>query len=303
VRDKVVLPYISALVYAVIFGLSFLFTKIALEYYTTIELIAYRFLMAAIVMEILRLFKVIAVDFKGKKIKLILMTAFFEPILYFLFEVEGVKLSSTSESGLMISLIPIFTAIFAGLILKEKLKISQIFFIILSVSGVVLINVFKDSVELSGNIRGLTYLLLAVISATFYNLSSKRSSRDFTPVEITYGMMWLSAIVFNGILLLNRVLSGNIKDYFSPLSNVGALIPLTYLGILSSVIAFFCVNYTISRIPVSQSAIFANLITIVAIIAGVVILKEPFGIKDAIGALMILLGVWGTVYFGEKHTS
>ncbi len=298
-----ILPYLSATVYAGIFGLSFMFTKIGLIHFTTMELIAFRFLLAAMVLELLKALKLIKVSFKGKNFKLVIMTAIFEPILYFLFEVEGVRLSTTSESGLMISLIPIFTAIFAFIILREKLRFKQILFIILSVCGVIIINVFKDKVELSGNFRGLMFLLLAVVSATFYNLSSKRSSREFTPIEITYGMMWLSAIVFNTILLTSKIFNGDLKGYFTPLSNTQAMLPLLYLGILSSVVAFFCVNYTISRIPVSQSAIFANLITIVAIIAGVFILKEPFGIIDALGALMILVGVWGTVYFGEKDYS
>ena len=60
------------------------------------------------------------------------------------------------------------------------------------------------------------------------------------------------------------------------------------------------VNYTISKIPVSQSAVFANLCTIVSILAGVFILKEDFFWYDFVGALMILIGVWGTVYFGER---
>jgi len=298
-----VLPYLSAFIYAGIFGLSFMFTKIGLNHYSTMELISYRFLLAAIVLELLKALKLIKVNFKGKNVKLVIMTAIFEPILYFLFEVEGVRLTSTSESGLMISLIPVFTAIFAWIILREKLRFRQIIFIILSVSGVILINVFKDKVELSGNLRGIIFLLLAVISATFYNLSSKRSSRDFTPIEITYGMMWLSAIVFNFILIISKLFSGDIKSYFTPLINTQGLIPLLYLGVLSSVVAFFCVNYTISRIPVSQSAIFANLVTIVAIVAGVFILNEPFGLVDSLGAIMILVGVWGTVYFGEKHVS
>src|SRR5690554_4906530 len=132
-----------------------MFTKIGLNHYSTMELISYRFLLAAIVLELLKALKLIKVNFKGKNVKLVIMTAIFEPILYFLFEVEGVRLTSTSESGLMISLIPVFTAIFAWIILREKLRFRQIIFIILSVSGVILINVFKDKVELSGNLRGI----------------------------------------------------------------------------------------------------------------------------------------------------
>ena len=91
------------------------------------------------------------------------------------------------------------------------------------------------------------------------------------------------------------------RNYFAPLAHSQAIIPLLYLGILSSIVAFFMVNYTISKIPVSQSAVFANLCTIVSIAAGVLILKEDFFFYDFIGAVVILVGVWGTVYFEEKE--
>ncbi len=62
------------------------------------------------------------------------------------------------------------------------------------------------------------------------------------------------------------------------------------------------VNYSISRMTVTQSAIFGNISTVVSILAGVLVLKEDFFWYDFIGAVMIIAGVWGgTVYFGWKR--
>ncbi len=280
-----------------------MFTKIGLEVMTPMELISFRFLLAALVMTLLKVFKIIKVDFKGKNIKMILLTSLCEPVLYFIFEVLGVSMTSTSEAGLMISLIPVFVAIFSMIFLHEKLRPSQIAFIVLSVSGVVFINMMKDKLSLSGSILGIVFLFIAIIASSFYNIGSKKSSESFTPVEITFVMMWVGAISFNGILTVTNIIKGTMESYFAPLSNSQAIIPLLYLGILSSIVAFFMVNYTISKIPVSESAVFANLCTIVSIFAGVVILKESFHWYDLVGAVMILVGVWGTVYFGEKEKS
>lgn len=278
-----------------------MFTKIGLEVMTPMELISFRFLLAALIMTLLKFFKIIKIDFRGKDIKMILLTSFCEPVLYFIFEVLGVNMTSTSEAGLMISLIPVFVAIFSMIFLHEKLKASQIAFIVLSVSGVVFINMMKDKLSLSGSILGIIFLFIAIIASSFYNIGSKKSSANFTPVEITYVMMWVGAISFNGILTVTNIIKGTMTSYFAPLSNSQAIFPLLYLGILSSIVAFFMVNYTISKIPVSESAVFANLCTIVSIFAGVVILKESFHWYDLVGAVMILVGVWGTVYFGEKE--
>ncbi len=299
-KDTKYLPIISAIIYSVIFGLSFLFTKVGLEIMTPIELISYRFLLAALTMTLLKIFKIIKVDLKGKSIKMLILTSFCEPVLYFFFEVMGVSRTSTSEAGLMIALIPVFVAILSVVFLHEKLKKSQIVFIILSVSGVVFINIMKDKLSLSGNFLGIIFLFFAIIASSFYNIGSKKSSKNFTPVEITFVMMWVGAISFNGILTVINIINGTMGSYFAPLRNSQAIIPLLYLGILSSIVAFFMVNYTISKIPVSQSAVFANLSTIVSILAGVFILNENFFWYDFVGAIMILGGVWGTVYFGQK---
>lgn len=277
-----------------------MFSKLGLEVMTPIELIAFRFLLAALTMTTLKVFKIIKVDLKGKNIKMVLLTSFCEPVLYFFFESMGINMTSTSEAGLMISLIPVFVAIFSMIFLHEKLKLSQLCFIVLSVGGVVFINMMKDSLSLSGNFLGIIFLFLAIISSSFYNIGSKKSSVNFTPIEITYIMMWVGAISFNIILTVTNLIKGTMNSYFAPLANSQSVIPLLYLGILSSIIAFFMVNYTISKIPVSQSAVFANLCTIVSILAGVLILKEDFFWYDFIGAIMILVGVWGTVYFGER---
>lgn len=294
------LPMLSAVICSVIFGLSFLFAKIGLKTMSPIELVAYRFLIASLILTILKFLKIIKINLKGKNLRLVVLTAIFQPVLYFLFEINGINLSTTSESGLVLSLIPIFVAIFARIFLDERLVKSQIGFILLSVSGVILINVMKDKVNISSSYLGVFLLFMAVISAAFYNIGSKKSSANFTPVEITYVMMWVGAIAFNLILFIMKAYSGTINEYFTAMFSLNSFISLSYLAVLSSIVAFFLVNYSISKLPLYQSAIFGNISTVVAILAGVIILKEDFGKYDIIGAMMIVGGVLGTIYMGDK---
>lgn len=298
-REKV-LPILASITYSVIFGLSFLFAKIGLRTMNTIELVAYRFLIASLVLTVLKALKVIKIDLKGKNLKVVILTAILQPVLYFLFEVKGIDLTTTSESSLVLALIPICVAIFARIFLDEKLLKSQVAFILLSVAGVVVINIMKDKTASSGNYLGVILLFMAVIAAALYNISSKRASANFNPLEITYVMMWVGAIAFNSILFFMNIFNGTLDQYFSPMFSLSSLISLSYLAILSSIIAFFLINYSISKLPVYQSAIFGNISTVVAILVGVVVLKEDFGLYDIIGAIMIVIGVLGTIYMGER---
>ncbi len=270
------LPILAAITYSTIFGLSFVFSKIGLEVMTPMELISYRFLLAALVMTTLKLLKIINISFKGRDIKVLIFASFFQPVLYFIFEILGVNITSTSEAGLTLSLIPVIVAIFSVIFLKEKLVKEQWIFIGLSVTGVILINIMKGKSNDAQNYLGIIFLLLAVLSAGFYNIAAKKASAYFTPIETTYVMMWTAAIYFNIILIFINLKNGTMGNYFKGINNIKAIIPLLYLGILSSIIAFFMVNYSISRMTVTQSAIFGNISTVVSILAGVLVLKEDF---------------------------
>lgn len=294
------LPILSGLAVAVIFGFSFLFTKVGLNSIDNdvFYLLAFRFLVAALVLTLLSLLGKVKVNFKGKRLHILFLLSLFQPITYFIFETIGIKFTSSSEAGMMIAVIPVVVTIFAFIFLNERPKKIQVLFIILSVSGVIFINVIKGGVN--GNIIGIMFLLGAVISAGIYNILSRKSSLSFKPVEITFVMMWVGAIVFNIIAIVKHSIYGDISNYFIPLKNVKFIISILYLGILSSVLAFFMVNYMLSKLEASKSSVFTNLTTIVSIIAGVVILNEPFYWYHIIGGLMIVLGVWGTNYYGKS---
>lgn len=300
-KEKV-LPILAAMVFSLIFGFSFMFSKVVLQVMNPIEMISFRFMLAAITLYILKLVGAIKIDFKGKSIKVLLLVSLAEPVVYFIFESLGLNLTSSSEAGLMISLIPVITAVLGVVILKESIKPIQVIFIIMSVGGVVFINLMKEGIKLSGNFLGIIFLTIAVFSSGFYNIGTKKASESFTPIEVTYVMLWVGAIVFNLMNTVMHLANGTIRDYFLPMMNLQAIIPIVYLGILSSIVAFFMVNYSISKMPVTQFSVFGNLVTLVSIFAGVFILNEDFFWYHIVGTVVILLGVWGTVYFGAKQT-
>lgn len=297
-KTKNIMPYAAAVIFSAIFGLSFLFTKKALVTISAFKLLSFRFMLAFIVMTLLVIFKVISVDFKNKPFKELIITSLSQPVIYFIFETYAIKYTSSSYAGLFIALIPIAVSIMGIYILKEYPSKVQWCFIILSVAGVFYI-LLNDFTSINGNnmITGTVFLLLAIIAASIYSIYSRKISAYFTSFEITYFMMGAAAIVFNGAALLIDIGNGNITEYFKPLLSKEVIISVLYLGILSSVVAYYLMNYSLSKLPASRSTIFANISTIVSIVAGVAILKETFRYYHVIGSVMILAGIIGTNYF------
>ncbi|MCB2288168.1 DMT family transporter [Clostridium sp. CS001] len=291
------LAYLAAIVSSILFGLSFLFSKIALAVASPLALVAFRFLLAFFIMSALIVFKIFKVNYKNKPIKELILLCLAEPVVYFIFETYGIREASSSIAGLMLSIIPIAVTILGVYFLKEIPTIKRIMFIVISVSGVAIIGVMSASNNSDTSIRGIILLLGAVTCAGLFTIISRKSSKYFTPIEITYFMMGSGALFFNIIWISNLIIKNEITTYFEPLKSSEFLISVLYLGILSSVAAYLLINYTLSKIDASNTSVFANISTIVSVVAGVVILKEAFHFYDFIGSALILIGVWGTNRF------
>lgn len=295
--------HIAGIAFALIFGFSFMFSKIALENNVTpMGVIAYRFLLAFIVFEVLRLTKVVRIRFHKEMVIPILLVAFFQPILYFIFETYGLNLTTSSEAGMMIALIPIFVVLLSSFILNEKPTRTQVLFIILSLSGIILIQIMKPNED--GEVStflGFILLFFAVFSAAAFNIASRKASNTVKAYELTYFMMLSGAVIFNVIYLFQLGINNELSVYYKSIADINILLPIVYLGIVASIGGFFLVNYALGKLPAHVSSIYANLSTVVAVLAGHFILGDKLGIFTVIGGIMIVLGVYGVARINYKN--
>ena len=288
---------VSAFVANAIFGFSFLFTKVALEECSPYVLLSCRFLIALALFVCFIMFGRAKVSLKGKPWKLLLLLGVFQPVLYFMGETYGVLYSTVTFSGVMIALIPIVSLWASALVLRESPTIRQSIFCCVSVLGVILITITGTSSG-SNQLRGVFLLLLAVFSDVAFNLLTRKLSVAFTAFERTFVMFLMGFSVFFSMMLVET--RGDLQPFLSALSNPVLTAPILYLGIASSVAAFFLINYANTLLPVTRTVVFINVTTLVSIFAGVLILKEQISPLGLVAAGMIILGVWGVQHYAEK---
>ena len=60
-------------------------------------------------------------------------------------------------------------------------------------------------------------------------------------------------------------------------------------------------NYSLANLPVTRSTIFNCFATIVSILSGVLLMKDPFTATSAIAFVLILAGVTGVNKFASKE--
>lgn len=295
-HNKNTISVIFALAAQFIFGFSFMFTKIALGFATPMTVMADRYIVAFISLSAVILIKKIRINFKGNILKLMIM-AFFQPVIYFLCESYGIKLTTSGFSSVMISLIPVASVLGGIIFLKEFPSFLQYVFSVISVLGV---GIMAYGGKIDGTVTkfGIVLLLGAVIASVAYNILSRKISRDFTPFERTYTMMTIGFIVFVFISFAENINNplNMIINFKYPLYTASVL----YLGGISSVVAFLFLNYANTYLPVSRTTAFSNITTIVSVLAGILFLGEKLSIVTIISSVMIIIGVWGVQMADKK---
>ena len=274
-----------------IFGFSFLASRLILERTSVFVLLSSRFILAFLIMNILVLFGVFKLDFKGKNLPAVIALGIAQPIAYFICESYGITLTNSSFSGTLIAMVPIFAFFFAALFIGEKFKASQLLWGLCSVIGVIIISVGGGD-DSPVTPLGVILLLGAVASGAMFNVLSKLTSKEFSPFERTYVMFALASVCFTVCALFET--EGKLPFIIGELIfDPAYTLSLIFLSLFSSVVAFTLLNYATTYIAVRQTSIFSCWTTVVSIIAGIVFLNEPFGgIRQVIGSALILIGVY-----------
>ena len=286
-----------------IFGFSFIFSKMALQITLPSVLIAVRFVVAFIALNLIvifgRMIKVpdgqggrkplVQFSLRGKPLRNILLLALFQPILYFLCESYGIVFTSAAFAGTIIAIIPICGIIFDVLIMHSKVRLRQVICAVMSAVGVGITTVGAEGMKSS--VIGLLFLLGAVTAGSLFYVFSKKSGDDYNPLEQTYVMFALGSLVY-AVFALVQCRGQYDELIFSALVQPQFIISVLYLAVISSVAAFIFLNYGTVRVTVSEASIFANLTTVISIIAGVVFLHEVFTPFQVVGAIIILVSVF-----------
>jgi drug/metabolite transporter (DMT)-like permease len=292
--------YMAGAGWASIFGLSFLVTKGALEVLSPLELLFLRFALATLVLGALAALKLVKLDFRGKPRRELFLICLFQPVLYFSFETYGLRETASSTAGLILGALPAAVAALSVPMLKERLSARQVVGLVASVAGVVLI-VLDGRLRAGGgggadSLRGVLLVVGALASAAFYNVFSRKASVHYGPFETTFAMM-ASGAAFFGLLALAASLVPSVAKSGPGLlerATPAAWGAVAYLGLLSSVLAFFLVNLSLSRLKASQASIFGTVVTLVALVAGVAFRSEKLSLVELAGAVGIIGGVWAT---------
>ena len=293
-----ILSLLAALTSAVIFGMSFMFSKLALEVAQPTVLLAFRFAVAVAAMTLviavnalvgrLRGRKLFAFSLRGKPVYKLILLGIVQPVAYFIFENYGILYTCSAVAGTIIAVVPVCCILMDVLVLHEKVTRRQVLCAVGAVGGVALISA-GGAVMISA--LGLLFLLLTMLSDTVYYGISHSAAKVFTPFEMTYVMFLVGMAAFIPAALFQT--GGLHSELITVPAQSGQFwLAVVYLGVLSSGVAYGLLNFANSHLTVSESSLFSNVTTVVSVLAGVILLKEPFSLWQILGVAVILVCVF-----------
>lgn len=291
--------YLPLLVFmTILFGLSFIATKYALQGLGIFQVIFARFFLALIVLTFILWRDRSKFNIARGDRKHFLLLTMVEPVGYFVFETYGIRYASPSSVSIIIATIPIFSLLFALWILKEKTTRIAILGIIISLVGVYfIVSTQGVSVLAPHPVLGIALTLGAAMSAGLYNVLSRRLTQTYSPWTVTYYQSIVASIVFlplavgEGFLLPHIYIDEKI------------VLSILYLAFGSSVIAYFLLNFSLSRLPTYKVAVFANFVPVVTITASWLVYGEILSAVQFTGAMLVIVGIYLTYYRYKKTLS
>lgn len=302
------LSLLAALTSAVIFGMSFMFSKLALEVAAPTVLLAFRFTVAVAAMSLVILVNALvgklrgrplfAFSLRGKPVYKLVLLGIVQPVAYFIFENYGILYTSSAVAGTIIAAVPVCCILMDVLVLHERVTLKQVLCALSAIGGVALISV-GGAMMVSA--LGMLFLVLTMLSDTLYYGISHNAAKRFTPFEMTYVMFIVGMVVF---IPVGLIYAGGLHSPLitGPMHDGGFWVAVLYLGLLSSVLAYGLLNFANSHLSVSETSLFSNVTTVVSVLAGVVLLKEPFSVWQMLGVAVILVCVFVANVSGGKES-
>ena len=206
----------------------------------------------------------------------------FNSIVYY-----SLNFTQVISGVLMISTIPVMIIFFCWVFKIEKTNIFQIFGVIFSLLGVIVIVTKADLVvlrNLSFN-KGDIWMVVAMLSWAMYSALLRK--KKFNLSNITF----LQTIITAGIIFLLPAYILEMKLGYIVKPNLSFFLTLGYVVIFPGLASFFFWIKGISLVGSNRAGIFLHLMPIFGAIMAIIIFKEKFMNFHLIGTLLIISGI------------
>lgn len=272
---------------SLIWGVNFSFVKYALRDFYPLSFTIVRFSLAALFLVCVLIMTGESLRIERKDISPLIRLGLIGITLYNILFMYGLKLTSATNSALLISLSPLFAALIQGILKKERIVFRSGLGILLSSLGVFLI-IQSSLGGISFSRHDLAGDLLTVCASVcwaLYTIKSKPLLQEYSAVKVTAYSM-----ATGSLLLLPMSLGELARQSWSGVS-VQAWAAFGFSTFVSGGIAFSLWYQGVQRLGVTRTVVYHYFVPFVAVVFAALFLGERISIVQIIGGIGILAGV------------
>ncbi len=206
------------------------------------------------------------------------------PVNQFFF-LLGMHYTIPSNAALLYAATPVAVLLISRLVLHEKLKRRKVIGVCVALVGVVVV-IFERGVSGSEeHFMGNVIIVFAVIAWALYTVFGKKLIAKYGAMEASSMTVLIGTILFLPV--------GIFPAARFPFAELGrsTWLEILYLGVVTSVFAYFLWYYALSRLEAGKVAIFTNLQPILTTLLAVVFLGQDITVAFLVGGVITIGGV------------
>lgn len=276
----------------IVWGWSFVATKVCLEVLTPVELLGLRVFIGLPILLVMARLMGAKFERKPGAVKQIaigsaVITA------HFLIQITGLQYTSATNTGWIISITPLVTVVLSYLFLKERITRFEIAGIVVATTGILLLVSHGNLASLNWLKSGGDWLILASAHTwAIYTVVTRNLARSQSPLIVTTGVLLPTAV----LMLAFMIFTSDWSKFLHLPARV--YVALLILAILATALAHWFWQEGVRRLGASKAGIFLYLEPIATTTLAVPYLHEEFGVFTAIGGFLVLAGV----YIAQRRT-
>ena len=298
-NNSKVFGYCLAALSIFVWGITFVCTKHLLIYFSALEILFIRFVLAYVFLLVLYPHRL---KLSIKENLLVALAGLTGVTLYQFTENLALDFTTASNVSIIVAICPIFTALTAQIFLKEKhLSLNFCIGFCLAFAGVILV-CFNGKINFNLSPKGDILALISAICWGFYSLFlTIINKKGYNTIAITR-KIFFCALIFMIPLMILGVFSKNPNSTayveLSPslnaerFSSVFNWLLLCFLGILASGVCFVTWNKACVILGTVKISTGLYLIPVVTIFFAAIFLDEKITLMGGIGATLTILGLF-----------
>lgn len=288
-----VLPHVLLLAAVIIWGWTFVATKILVEELGPVELFTLRLALGVPFLGVVLVAKRVPLRFERPDVRpLLLGGAIFT--LHVLVQIAGLATTTATNTAWIISVSPLALAVLSFVFLGERIGWNGVGGIAIATTGILLL-VSRGTLTDLGWLRNTGDWLVLASAHTWalFTVVTRDLVRRRRPLAVTFGILLIAAFFMTALF----VASADFARIRS-LSTRG-IVALLYLGIPGLAIGQWFWQEGVAELGAIRAGLYLYLEPLATLALALPLLGEPFGPFVALGGGMVLAGV----YLGQRERS